>query len=120
MLAYGTSADTSANRGYEVRLTETEARAAGLHRATRFVGARRMLVALDHCGFVICAAKGAPTIGRLTGDAFERLNAVRGRIHAEADMAADQRTRRRRARRTRHRRAGQRLSRSSIARRAVG
>ncbi|MCR9111581.1 hypothetical protein [Marivita sp. XM-24bin2] len=108
VLAYGTSADTSANRGYEVKLTETEARAAGLHRSTRFVGARRMLVALDHCGFVICAATGAPTIGRLNGDAFERMNVVRGRILAEAEMAADQRTRRRRALRLRHRRAWQR------------
>jgi len=105
LLAYGTSADTQANRGYEVRLTEPEARAAGLHRPTRFVGARRMLVAVDHPDIIISAATDTPLIGRLTGAAFERMNAVRARIHAEADIAADRRSERRRTRQGRRRRA---------------
>lgn len=104
VVAYGTSADTPANRGYEVRLTGAEARAAGLHRPTRFVGSRRLLVSLDHPGIVICAATGAPVIGRLTDAAFERMNAVRARLHAEADIAADRRSERRKDRQSRHRR----------------
>ncbi|WP_340108451.1 hypothetical protein [Pikeienuella sp. HZG-20] len=104
MLAYGTSAYTKANHGYEIRLSKAEALASGLRRSTRFVGARRLLVSLDHPGIVFWAATGAPVMGRLSGDAFERMNRVRARIQAEADIAADHRSRRRKTQPARHRR----------------
>lgn len=44
-LAYGTSAQTNANRGFDLRLdAPADWRPAGLHRATRFVLARRITV----------------------------------------------------------------------------
>ncbi|WP_340110336.1 hypothetical protein [Pikeienuella sp. HZG-20] len=105
LLAYGTSAKTRANRGYEVQLGRVDARAAGLHRPTRFVGARRMLVSLDHPDIVICAGAGAPVIGCLSGAAVERMHAVRARIQAEADIVAERRSERRKARRSRRQKA---------------
>ncbi len=104
VLAYGTSVRSNANRGYEVRLGAREAIEAGLHRATRFIGARRLTVRLDHAGFVALGSAGTPVIGRLSGSAFDRMNAVRGRIHAEADIAAEQRAERRDRPKPRHRR----------------
>jgi len=98
-LAYGTTSKRRANTGYEVRLGKpSEYRAAGLHEPTRFVGKRRMMVPLDHSGFVICGATGAPVPGRVSGAAEARMEAIRGRIHAEADIAADRRQRRQRGR----------------------
>ncbi len=40
-------------------------------------------------GFVSRPGTDPPVIGRLTGSEFERLNAVRGRIHALRDIAPD-------------------------------
>lgn len=65
----------------------------GLNEPTRFVGARRLLVPLGHSGFVICRATGSPVLGRLDGGPFAAMNAVRGRIHAERDIAAYRRGR---------------------------
>jgi hypothetical protein len=87
LIAYGTSADTKANRGYEIDVRGEEATAVGLHKPTRFVGARRILVPLEHPGFLMIGDSGSPIVGRLTGQSLDRMNAVRGRIHAEADMA---------------------------------
>lgn len=98
LLAYGTTATTGANRGYEIRVRSAEALAtAGLHKPTRFVAARRLLVPLDSGGFACCAGTGAPVLGCLTGETRERMHAVRARIHAERDIAADRRASRRRA-----------------------
>lgn len=91
VLACGTSAETAASQGYDVQLTATEARAAGLPHPVRFAGARRRLVALDHTGIVLCAATDTPVIGRLTGSAVERMNVLRTRIHAEAGPPPPQR-----------------------------
>ena len=97
-LAYGTTAHTNANRGYEIHVTRAEAmRAAGVHRPTRFVGARRITVSADHHGFAANRA-GTAVVGRLAEPEFDRLNAVRARIHAEADMAAERHAARRRDR----------------------
>ena len=52
VVAYGTSAGSNANRGYDIDARGTEAAAAGLNRDTRFVGVRRITVSLDHAGFV--------------------------------------------------------------------
>lgn len=88
-LAYGTSAEGRANRGYEIRVACPEdAAAAGLDRPTRFVGARRLIVSLAHPGFHVSRSLGTPVIGRLPGIALARMHRVRARIHAERDIAA--------------------------------
>jgi hypothetical protein len=91
-LAYGTTAQTSANRGYEVHIYRPIGMAlAGLRRPTRFVGARRIIVSARNGGFDVSPGYRSPVIGRLDGRGLERMNAVRARIHAERDIAADRR-----------------------------
>jgi hypothetical protein len=98
VLAYGTTSHRRSNVGYEVHVRRRdEYFSAGLDEPTRFVGARRLLVPLTHRGFAICRATGSAVLGRLDGEAFEAMNVVRGRIHAERDMAADRRSDRRRS-----------------------
>jgi hypothetical protein len=95
-IAYGTSADTRANRGCEVIVKQSAARAtAGLSKPTRFVCARRIIVHVSHGGFH-SRTKGPHIIGRLDEALLERMNAVRARIQAEADIAAYYREERRR------------------------
>ncbi len=102
VLAYGTSADSDANRGYEVSVTSAaEVAAAGLTRPTRFVGFRRLMVPLASSDFRPIPSTGSPVIGRLGPAARKRMNAVRGRIHAEADIARERRAQARRERQTR-------------------
>lgn len=87
-IAYGTSAETRANRGYEVIVKQSAARlTAGISKPTRFVCARRIVVNVGHSGFH-GRTKGPKVIGRLDGPLLERMNAVRARIQAEADIAA--------------------------------
>ncbi len=94
-LAYGTSADTRANRGYEVIVKHPTSREeAGLSKPTRFVGARRIIVHVNHSGFD-GQAEGPEIIGKLDAPLLERLNAVRARIQAEADIVAHDREERR-------------------------
>ncbi|CUH39173.1 hypothetical protein JSE7799_01894 [Jannaschia seosinensis] len=96
LLAYGTTSRRRSNVGYEVHVRRrAEYLIAGLDEPTRFVGARRLLVPLTHSGFATCRATGSAVLGRLDGAPFEAMNAVRGRIHAERDIAADRRSRRR-------------------------
>ena len=77
-IAYGTSVRSRANRGHELRVRRPEGMArAGLHRATRFVGARSVIVPLDDPRFVVCAATGAPVLGRLDAALRARLAQVR-------------------------------------------
>lgn len=95
LVAYGTTSRRRSNVGEEIHVRKREAyTAAGLDRPTRFIGARRVLVPMTHSGFVSRPGTDSPVIGRLTGTEFERLNAVRGRIHALRDIAADRRTNR--------------------------
>lgn len=68
----------------------TEYRAVGLDGPTRFPVRSRLLVPLAHEGFVASQTTGTPVMGRLDGDAFERMNAERGRLHAVRDIRADQ------------------------------
>lgn len=87
-IAYGTSADTRANRGYEIIVKQPSAReTAGLSKPTRFVCARRIIVHVNHSGF-FGRTKGPQIIGHLDEALLERMNAVRARIQAEADIAA--------------------------------
>lgn len=100
-LAYGTTAGSRTNRGYEIRIARPEALSSiGLAAPTRFVGSRRCTIPLDDGGFS-CGDRGTPLLGKLQGDERERLNAVRARIFAEADIAADRRERRVQERRER-------------------
>ena len=90
LLAYGTTSRRQSNVGYEIHIRkQSEYAAAGLNEPTKFVGRRRLLVPLTHSGFMICAAFGAPVLGSLAGAPLKRLNAERGRIHAERDIAED-------------------------------
>lgn len=97
LLAYGTTSRRRSNVGYEVHVRHrADYMVAGLNEPTRFVGARRMLVPLNHSGFDICGATGSAVLGRLDGTALDAMNAVRGRIHAMRDIAEDRRASRRR------------------------
>ncbi|MGX9855063.1 hypothetical protein ACR03S_06450 [Limimaricola variabilis] len=96
LLAYGTTSRRRSNIGYEVHARRrSEYMPAGLNEPTRFVGARRLLVPLTHSGFHIYRTTGSAVLGRLEGRPFAAMNAVRGRIHAERDIAADRRSRQR-------------------------
>ena len=65
-LAYGTSAATPANRGYEIAVTHVDdCHAAGLTRATRFVGARLVNVSPDHLGFDVGGTLPPVIAGRM-------------------------------------------------------
>ncbi|WP_299566942.1 hypothetical protein [uncultured Sulfitobacter sp.] len=90
-IAYGTSADTRTNRSYEVIVNHPTSREeAGPTKPTRFVGARRIIVHVNHSGFD-GQADGPEIIGKLDAPLLERLNAVRARIEAEADIVAHHR-----------------------------
>jgi hypothetical protein len=89
LLAYGTTSDSDANRGDEIVVAAgAETAAAGVDRATRFVGARRLLVSIDHPGFATASGQRSPVIGRLTGQARRSLDALRTRLAATAALAA--------------------------------
>jgi hypothetical protein len=97
LIAYGTTSRRRSNIGYEVHVRRrADYIASGLNEPTRFVGARRLLVPLTHSDFVICGSTGSAVLGRLDGNPFEAMNAVRGRIHAMRDIAEDRRDMRRR------------------------
>lgn len=66
-----------------------EYRAVGLDQPTTFPVKSRLLVPLAHDGFVVSQITGTPVMGRLDGDAIERMNAERGRLHALRDIRAD-------------------------------
>ncbi|SDG52421.1 hypothetical protein [Alloyangia pacifica] len=90
-LAYGTSAYGNSNRGREVSIRQpTSIEAAGLDRPSRFTLERTLLVSLDHPGFE-AEKHGDPRIGRLDEGLMERLHALRARMQAAADIAADHR-----------------------------
>jgi hypothetical protein len=97
VIAYGTTSRRKSNVGEEIHVCKRAAyMAAGLNEPTRFVGARRILVPLTHTGFVDVANTGSPVLGRLVDSEFERLNAVRGRIHALRSIATERHANRRR------------------------
>ena len=98
-LAYGTGSTTRANRGCEVSVNRPASlRAAGLDRPTRFVGRRSLIVRLDNSR-VEPDPSGSPVVGTLDPELQARMHEVRARLHAEADMAAEERRTRRAERR---------------------
>ncbi|RKF12398.1 hypothetical protein D6850_18170 [Roseovarius spongiae] len=62
---------------------------AGLERPMRFPIRSRLIVPLEHDGFAPSKATGTPLVGRLCGDAVERMNVERARIHALRDIRAE-------------------------------
>lgn len=87
LLAYGSASGAKLRPGYLIPVRDPkELEQASLHEPTVFDGRRRLLVSLKNGKFDVCKSKGTPVLGRLTGDAEERMNAVRARIHAERDM----------------------------------
>lgn len=98
-LAYGSSAYGKSNRGREVLVRQAPSiTTAGLDRPSRFTLNRTLLVSLDHPGFE-AETHGDPRIGHLDEALMERLHALRARMQAEADIAADRRRARREERR---------------------
>jgi hypothetical protein len=92
LLAYGTASFGRPNTGYAIHAGTAELRAvAGLHQPTVFLASRRILVPAAHRDFDLAERTQSPLLGRLAGDALARLHAVRARIHAEADIAAERR-----------------------------
>ena len=101
VIAYGTTSKGKANAGYELRLRRPEVlEALGLHAPTRFVCSRRLVASLDNAMFEAPKGRATPVLGRLASEELERLNALRARIQAEADIAAERRAERRKRRRT--------------------
>ncbi len=120
-LAYGTGSTTRANRGCDVSVNRPEAlHTAGLDRPTRFVGGRSLIVRLDDPRFEPDPS-GTRVVGSLDPELQTRMHEVRARLHAEADMAAEERRTRRAERRRREkesRRDATRNRRMMAARRA--
>ncbi|QFU07171.1 hypothetical protein PARPLA_00885 [Rhodobacteraceae bacterium THAF1] len=97
LLAYGTTSRRKSNVGDEVHVRRrVQYLAAGLDKPTRFVCARRLLVPLTNSGFVVSCMTDSAVTGRLEGNPFERMNAIRGRFHASRDIAEDARSSQRR------------------------
>lgn len=95
-LAYGTTAERKINRGYEIVVNHpASCAAAGLQRPTRFIGVRTVLVSPDHKGFDTLDGTVSPVIGKLDEPLIERMNAVRARLQAEADIRTATREERR-------------------------
>lgn len=98
-LAYGSSAYGASNRGREVIIRQPASIAAtGLNRPSRFTLNRTLTVSLAHPSFE-ADTYGDPRIGQLDPALMERLHALRARMHAQADIAADHRRTRRNERR---------------------
>ena len=91
-LAYGTGAPAKGKYGYEVIVgNKTSMIAAGLTKPTRFVAIRRVTVSTEHSGFEVGRGSGTPVIGRLDAPLLQRMDAVRARLWAEHDIAAERR-----------------------------
>ena len=89
LLAPGQAGCGKRDRAFEIGVrAPSQLIEAGLAGPTTFLAGSRISVAATHAGFVLAPANGSPIIGRLSGQAFERMNAVRARIQAEADIAA--------------------------------
>ncbi|MBC2836518.1 hypothetical protein H7F16_13445 [Gemmobacter straminiformis] len=97
LIADGAPAEAARRTGYDILVEEDALLAsAGLEQPTRFCAARRVFVSRQSLRRKAIRPDGGIRVGRLTGRAFERLNAVRGRLHAEADIARHQREEERR------------------------
>lgn len=76
-LAYGTSVDSSANRGFDISVEADNCASVGTHRPTRFVLARRIAVAADDPRFDT-GTEDNPIVGQLLDDQMGELGALTG------------------------------------------
>lgn len=76
-LAYGTSVDSSANRGFDISVEADNCASVGTHRPTRFVLARRIAVAADDPRFDT-GTEDNPIVGQLLDDQMGQLGALTG------------------------------------------
>ncbi|WP_282129999.1 hypothetical protein [Roseobacter litoralis] len=85
-LGYGTSATTTSNQGYELRVNHpADMQKCGLEKPTRFVCGRCVLVLLDCPDFLMCKETGSPVIGRLSGSLVTRLVRLVGFVKPDLD-----------------------------------
>lgn len=94
-----------------LRLSESEARRAGLPCRMRFELELRISLAPRHR--VLSTAQGSPVIGRLSGSLLEQLSSQRARIHALGEVAAARREVRRAQSRS-DRRTGWRIAAGTV------
>ena len=76
-LGYGTSAKNAANRGFDINVESDDCEATGIHRATRFVLARRITVAAADLRFDV-GEKDNPIIGKLLDEHLDQFRALTG------------------------------------------
>lgn len=76
LIAYGTSSRTRSNTGLELHVRKSDdIKTAGLHKQTRFVGARTVTAPLSSPRFAECA-KGTAVLGRLPAPLHQRVAQV--------------------------------------------
>ncbi|WP_299821431.1 type II toxin-antitoxin system PemK/MazF family toxin [uncultured Jannaschia sp.] len=89
-VAYGTSSRTRSNTGFELHVrTPEDVAAAGLHKPTRFIGARTVTVPLPSSRFVECAG-GTVVLGRVPPQLRLRLEQV-ARLASQSGSASRRR-----------------------------
>lgn len=99
-LAHGVPAASGIRRDRDLVIAARELRGVPeLPEAHRFVASACLLVPLGSPAFVVDPERGTPVLGHLSGEAMARLDDLRARLHAEADIAAEDRRRRGRRRR---------------------
>ena len=74
-LAYGTSVDSSANRGFDISVEADDCASVGTHRPTRFVLARRIAVAADDPRFDT-GSEDNPIVGQLLPPHLRQLRVL--------------------------------------------
>ncbi len=74
-LAYGTSVDSHANRGFDISIDSDDCEAVGTHRPTRFVLARRITVGANDPRFDT-GSEDNPIVGQLLDDQMGQLRAL--------------------------------------------
>lgn len=91
LLAYGTSQPPKCARGYDITVRgASDLLVAGLAKPTRFMASRLLSVSIESSRFGT-RDRVTPVIGHLSSAALVRMNRVRARLHAEADMASERR-----------------------------
>lgn len=91
-LACGAPAATATDVEDEIHVVEPAAMAAaGVTQPTRFVAARRLTVSLEHPGWDLDPASGAPMIGRLDAASETRLDELWAKLRARREAVAARR-----------------------------
>jgi hypothetical protein len=116
-LAYGTSAWTRANVGNEIHIeTPQDMAVAGVRKPTRVVCDRRTWATPEDPGWDLNPRHRSPVVGRLSPRGLAQMNAIRAKLQARIDIAAEHRSSRGRAFSVEHRRKRTLVSRLAGAR----